>query len=70
MYFGTLDYATVFENARAGTLADNTIEIFPGQRCRAHRDLLFCSRRDGQVAQFRWTLWLPDSMEGRRRSRR
>src|SRR6186713_711372 len=30
MYFGTLDYATVFENSHAGTLAANTIEIFPG----------------------------------------
>src|SRR5882672_8578123 len=28
MYFGTLDYATVFGNAR--TLSGNTIEIFPG----------------------------------------
>ena len=31
-YFGTLDYATVFANAR--TLAGNTIEIFPGTRGR------------------------------------
>src|ERR1700710_3084242 len=29
MYFGSLDYATVFANAGAGTLAGNTIEIFP-----------------------------------------
>ena len=64
MYFGTLDYATVF--AGAGTLAGNTIEIFPGHAwslLTVTCILLFVGAM-GKSAQFPLHVWLPDSMEG------
>jgi NADH-quinone oxidoreductase subunit L len=64
MYFGTLDYAAVFANAR--TLAGNTIEIFPGapwSLLTVVCILLFIGAM-GKSAQFPLHVWLPDSMEG------
>jgi NADH-quinone oxidoreductase subunit L len=64
MYFGTLDYAAVFANAR--TLAGNTIEIFPGvpwSLLTVICILLFIGAM-GKSAQFPLHVWLPDSMEG------
>jgi NADH-quinone oxidoreductase subunit L len=64
MYFGTLDYAEVF--AKAGTLAGNTIEIFPGHAwslLTVTCILLFVGAM-GKSAQFPLHVWLPDSMEG------
>ncbi|MGZ9004766.1 MAG: NADH-quinone oxidoreductase subunit L [Burkholderiales bacterium] len=64
MYFGTLDYAAVFANAR--TLAGNTIEILPGSAWSLMTViciLLFIGAM-GKSAQFPLHVWLPDSMEG------
>jgi len=64
MYFGTLDYAAVFANARM--LAGNTIEIFPGavwSLMTVVCILLFIGAM-GKSAQFPLHVWLPDSMEG------
>ncbi|MBI3043515.1 MAG: NADH-quinone oxidoreductase subunit L [Betaproteobacteria bacterium] len=64
MYFGTLDYAAVFANAR--TLAANTIEILPGEAWSLMTViciLLFVGAM-GKSAQFPLHVWLPDSMEG------
>ncbi len=64
MYFGTLDYASVFANA--GTLAANTIEILPGHAwslLSVTCILLFVGAM-GKSAQFPLHVWLPDSMEG------
>ena len=64
MYFGTLDYATVFANA--GTLRDNTLEILPGHPwslLTVMCILLFIGAM-GKSAQFPLHVWLPDSMEG------
>ena len=64
MYFGTLDYATVFGNA--GTLSANTIEIFSGHAWSLMTViciLLFVGAM-GKSAQFPLHVWLPDSMEG------
>src|SRR5690349_12052288 len=63
MYFGTLDYAAVFANAR--TLAGNTIELFPGvpwSLLTVICILLFIGAM-GKSAQFPLHVWLPDSME-------
>ena len=63
-YFGTLDYAAVFANAR--TIAGNTIEIFPGTEWSLMTViciLLFIGAM-GKSAQFPLHVWLPDSMEG------
>src|SRR5476649_2217044 len=64
MYFGTLDYATVFANA--GTLTDNTLEIFPGHpwSLMTVTCLLLFVGAMGKSAQFPLHVWLPDSMEG------
>ncbi len=64
MYFGTLDYASVFANAK--TLAGNTIEIIPGSAWSLMTViciLLFIGAM-GKSAQFPLHVWLPDSMEG------
>jgi NADH-quinone oxidoreductase subunit L len=67
MYFGSLDYAAVFGNAR--TLAGNTIEIpfigvdFSWSLMTLICILLFIGAM-GKSAQFPLHVWLPDSMEG------
>jgi NADH-quinone oxidoreductase subunit L len=64
MYFGTLDYAAVFANAKS--LSSNTVEIFPGAAWSLMTViciLLFIGAM-GKSAQFPLHVWLPDSMEG------
>jgi len=64
MYFGTLDYTTVF--GAAHTLGANTIEIFPGTAWSLMTVicLLLFAGAMGKSAQFPLHVWLPDSMEG------
>ncbi len=63
-YFGTLDYATVFANAKS--LSANTIDLIPGHAWSLMTViciLLFIGAM-GKSAQFPLHVWLPDSMEG------
>jgi NADH-quinone oxidoreductase subunit L len=64
MYFGSLDYATVFANAKS--LSANTVELIPGTAWSLMTViciLLFIGAM-GKSAQFPLHVWLPDSMEG------
>ena len=64
MYFGSLDYATVFE--MSGFLEGKTLSILPGivwESATVLCILLFVGAM-GKSAQVPLHVWLPDSMEG------
>ena len=65
MYFGTLDYATVFANADS-TLSGTGITIFAGHEWSVATMICICLfiGAMGKSAQVPLHVWLPDSMEG------
>jgi NADH-quinone oxidoreductase subunit L len=63
-FFGSLDYASVFEQAPG--LAGNTIQLLPGTQWSLLSVICICLfvGAMGKSAQFPLHVWLPDSMEG------
>ncbi len=64
MYFGTLDYATVFANT--DSVVGKTIQIIPGSDWSVLTLICICLfiGAMGKSAQVPLHVWLPDSMEG------
>ena len=64
MYFGTLDYASVFANTDA--VVGKTIQVIPGSEWSVLSLICICLfiGAMGKSAQWPLHVWLPDSMEG------
>lgn len=64
MYFGSLDYATVFANT--GPVVGKTIQVLPGSEWSVLTVICICLfiGAMGKSAQVPLHVWLPDSMEG------